>query len=232
MVLITVSPWLIRNRVIFGAYTLAHTAGINLLDGNNPYNDTGSSDFDRANPLLGDLRALPVFLEDLQTEPLPNMFDGKEVERDARARSIAFDYMINNPGRVFSLLPRKFLSLFRTDTEGLYWSVGMMPFSDSLFKAIYRYAIRFSQLYYDLMIILFIVSLPILLRVPIGPQHIGLAIIVLLTFVYLVLFGAPRYHFSMMPWVAIYSGLGAQALLLGTNALQILESTQAPAHPR
>src|SRR5262249_47973427 len=73
--LITVSPWLIRNHNVFGAYTLAHTAGINLLDGNNPYNDTGHSDFnEKVNALLGDL----------QTVPFLNLLDGKEVERDTR----------------------------------------------------------------------------------------------------------------------------------------------------
>src|SRR5262249_25230057 len=110
--IITVSPWLIRNHNVFGAYTLAHTFGINLLDGNNPYNDTGYSDFnEKVNALLGDL----------QTQ---NMFDGKEVERDTRARNIAFDYMMDNPGRVLALLPKKFLALFRSDTEGIYFSMG------------------------------------------------------------------------------------------------------------
>ena len=87
--------------------------------------------------------------------------------------------------------------------------------------------VRLSQLYYYFMIVLFAISLPIVLKLPIRPQHIGLAIIVSLTLVYLVLFGHPRYHFSMMPWVAIYSGLGAQALLLGRSSLRIAESGEA-----
>jgi hypothetical protein len=239
-VLITVSPWLIRNHNIFGAYTLAHTAGINLLDGNNPYNTTGYSNFDdRVNALLGDLQTAPlqnfddrvrVLLGDPQTVPLPNMFDGKEVERDRRARNIAFDYMIHNPGRVFVLLPRKFLGLFRADTEGLYFSMGMMP--GMMLSPLYKYVVRFSQLYYDFMIILFAISLPIVLRLPIGPPHIGLAIIIFLTLVYLVLFVEPRYHFAMMPWIAIYSGLGAQAVLLGRSSLRIAQSGEVPAYPR
>jgi hypothetical protein len=229
MVLITVSPWLIRNHSVFGAYTLAHTGGINLLDGNNPYNDTGGGGFDdKVNALLGDL----------QTVPLQHMFDGKEVERDTRARNIALDYMIHNPGRVFALLPRKLLVLFRNDSEGIAYSMGpvvsMMPSPEGVERRPLRKLaadeapkstlVRFSQLYYFFLIVLFAISLPIVLKLPIRPQHIGLAIIVSLTLVYLVLFANPRYHFSMMPWVAIYSGLGAQALLLGRSSLRIAES--------
>jgi hypothetical protein len=241
MVLITVSPWLIRNHSVFGAYTLAHTGGINLLIGNNPYNTEGDYFSDRVNALLGDL----------QTVPFQNMFDGKEVERDTRAKNIAIDYMIHNPGRVFGLLPRKLLALFEGDTEGLYYSMGMMPGSKSYAgplgtlpralwlppsglegrtKILYKNLVRLSQLYYVLMIALFAISLPIVLKLPIWPQHIGLAIIVSLTLAYLVLYGDPRYHFSMMPWVAIYSGLGAQTLLLGKSSLRIAESGEVPAY--
>jgi hypothetical protein len=242
MVLITVSPWLIRNHSIFGAYRLAHTSGINLLVGNNPYSTGGEPFFtDKVNALLGDL----------QTVPFQNAFEGKEVERDTRAKNIAIDYMIHNPGRVFGLLPRKLLALFKEDGEGLWFSMGMMPGSNfyaapmgTLPRALwlppsalegrtdilYKNISRLCGLYYVLMIALFAISLPIVLKLPIRPQHIGLAIIVSLTLVYLVFVGYPRYHFSMMPWVAIYSGLGAQILLLGKSSLRIAESGEVPAY--
>jgi hypothetical protein len=216
IVLITVSPWLIRNHNIFGAYTLAHTAGIDLLDGNNPYNDTGHHQFnEKVNALLGDLQA--------QIVPFENPFDGKEVERDTRARKIAFHYMIDNPGRVLALLPKKFLALYRFDNEGFILSMGMMPSMmpspEGSTRTLYKNVLQFSQRYYDFLIVLFVISLPMVVKFPLRPQHIGLAIIVSLTLVYLMVFGEPRYHFSMMPWVAIYSGLGAQALLLGKGSL-------------
>jgi hypothetical protein len=242
MVLITVSPWLIRNHRVFGAYTLANTGGINLLAGNNPHHDTGYGNFDdKVNALLGDL----------QTVPFLNMFDGKESERDTRAKNIAIDYMIHNPGRVFGLLPRKLLALFKDDAEGLWYSMGVMPGSKSYAaplgtlpralwsppfslegrtKILYDNLSRLGRLYYVLMVALFAISLPIVLKLPIRPQHIGLAIIVSLTLAHLVLYGAPRYHFSMMPWVAIYSGLGAQTLLLGKSSLRTAESREVPAY--
>jgi hypothetical protein len=226
MVLITVSPWLIRNHSVFGAYTLAHTGGINLLDGNNPYNDTGGGSFDdKVNALLGDL----------QTVPLQHMFDGKEVERDTRARSIALDYDHNQVG---CLRCAEKSGALQNDSEGIAYSMGpvvsMMPSPEGVERRPLRKLaadeapkntlVRLSQLYYYFLIVLFAISLPIVLKLPIRPQHIGLAIIVSLTLFYLVLFGNPRYHFSMMPWVAIYSGLGAQALLLGRSSLRIAES--------
>src|SRR4030095_6419982 len=242
MVLITVSPWLIRNHSVFGAYTLNHTGGLALLVGNNPHHDTGYGTFnDKVNALLGDL----------QTVPYQNAFDGKEVERDTIAKNIAIDYMINNPGRVFGLLPRKLLALFKEDPDGLWNSMGMMPGSNSYAaplgmvpralwrppfglegrtKILYKNLNRLCKLYYVLMIALFAISLPIVLKLPIRPQHIGLAIIVFLTLAYLVFYGDPRYHFPMMPWVAIYSGLGAQILLLGKSSLRIAESGEVPAY--
>ena len=221
MMLITVSPWLIRNHSVFGAYTLAHTAGINLLIGNNPYNDTGEGHFtDEMNALLGDLQIVP--------RDYP--FDGKEVERDTRAKNIAIDYMIHNPGRVFGLWPRKFLVLFKSDTDGFDFSIGNMPGLECGTKILCKTIVRLSKLHYILMIALFAISLPIVLKLPIRPQHIGLAIIVILTLAYLVFSGDPRYHFPMMPWVAIYSGLGVQILFLGKSSLRIAESVEVPAY--
>ena len=47
--------------------------------------------------------------------------------------------------------------------------------------------------------------------------------------VYLVLFGNSRYHFPMMLWVAMYSGLGVQVLLLGKSSLRLSESGEVAA---
>ena len=212
MVLITISPWLIRNYNVFGALTLAHTGGICLLDGNNPYNDTGNSNFsDKVNDLLGDLKTIPF----------ENMFDGKEVERDARARAIAIDYIIQNPGRVLGMLPNKLFSLFRSDVEGFYFSMGMMSGLQGWTKVLYVCVRVFAELYYIFLLLLCAIALPKVLPGPIQPRHVGLAVIVGLTLVYLVLFGNSRYHFPMMTWVSIYSGLGAQAMLVGKNTVTV-----------
>jgi hypothetical protein len=205
MLLLTISPWLIRNYQVFGSFTLAHTAGINLLDGNNPY-ATGNHNFDdNVNALLGDLR----------TSPLEYMFDGKEVERDIRAKSIAMNYIVHNPGRTLSLWPKKFAGLFVSDVDGFYYSMGRMQGLAGQIKVLYIACRIFGELYYVFLIGLFAIALPIALKMPIRPHHVGVAVILSLTLVYLILFGNARYHFPMMPWVAIYSGIGAQVLFFG-----------------
>jgi hypothetical protein len=211
IVLVTISPWLVRNYNVFGAFTLAHTGGINLLAGNNPYNHSGDSTFtEKVNEMLGDLK----------TVPFEYMFDGKEVERDARARNVAIDYMLHNPWQVVALLPKKLFRLFRSDIDGFYFSMGMMPGFQGWTKAVYVCLRVLGELYYILMLLLCAIALPTILPGPIQPRHIGFAVIVTLTLVYLVLFGHARYHFSMMPWVAIYSGLGAQALVAGRKMVR------------
>ena len=112
--ILTVTPWLLRNYHIFGAPTLAHTIGINLLDGNNPYATGGHYMDERVNALLGELK----------TKPLEFMFDGKEVERDRKARDVAMDYMLSHPGNVVALWPRKIVALFLSDVDGFYYSMG------------------------------------------------------------------------------------------------------------
>ena len=49
---------------------------------------------------------------------------------------------------------------------------------------------------------------------------VGLAIIVYFTLISLVLFGNARYHFPIMPWVIIYSGIGGEILLAGRRAIR------------
>jgi 4-amino-4-deoxy-L-arabinose transferase-like glycosyltransferase len=202
MVFLTISPWLVRNYNTFGVFTLAHTGGINLLDGNNPY-ATGRHNFDeKVNALLGDLR----------TEPLEYMWDGKEVERDAKATSLAVDFIIHNPDRVLMLWPRKLVALFLSDVDGFHYSMGMQNAMQGSSRTLYMACRVIGELYYIIVILLFIVSL-IALQKGEKVQLVGLAIVVSFTLIHLILFGNARYHFPMMPWIAIYSGAGGHILL-------------------
>jgi hypothetical protein len=191
-----------------GGATLANTGGINLLDGNNPYANGRHHFTENVNDLLGDLKTIP----------LENMFDGKEVARDARARDVAIEYIVHNPAHIVALLPRKCVSLFLSDSDGIYYSLGMMkrPGGGEVRHVFFARAV--ADLYYALMIVLFLIPLPAILRTKVRREQIGLAIIVYFTVIYLALFGLGRYHFPMMPWLAIYSGIGAWRLLYGKEA--------------
>ena len=201
LVILLAAPWAARNYYVMGAAALSNTGGINLLDGNNPY-ATGSHNYSEdVNELLGDLRMTP------SDYPL----DAKEAPRDARAREIAVDYILHNPGRTLALLPRKFIVLFLSDTEGVYYSLGMMAAGDD--RPVVLAARALAELYYGFVLVLFLVSLPAILKPAIRAQLTGLAIVSFLIVLYLALFGNARYHFPMMPWLAIYAGIGAQRLL-------------------
>jgi hypothetical protein len=129
--------------------------------------------------------------------------------------------MVHNPGRVIMLLPKKLFALFRSDVEGFYFSMGMMSGLQGLTQALYVCLRGFAELYYIVLLVLCAIALPRVLPGPIQPRHIGVAVIVGLALVYLVLFGNSRYHFPMMTWVAMYSGLGAQALLNGNKSVEL-----------
>ena len=199
VVIASVLPWMVRNYVVMGGPTLANTAGIDLLDGNNPYANGGHHFTDQVNDLLGDLKTIP----------LDNVFDGKEVARDARARDLAIDFIAHNPGRFAALVLLKWARLFRWDIDGLDYSLRLM----TLPRHVERPADCVAELYYVFMIILFLVSLPATLRARARRQLLGLAIIVYFTIVYSIVFGGGRFHFPMMPWLAMYSGIGAWRLL-------------------
>ncbi len=211
VLLLTLVPWLVRNYVVVGAPTLAHTAGINLLDGNNPYANGRHNITEDVNAMLGDLKVLKS----------TGWFDGKEVERDRRAREIAIEYILNHPGHVLSLLPRKFFYLFRSDVDGTFYSLGVSDaYREGRYRALYFGSRVIAQLYYIFMIVLFLVSVPVLVRNKVRVQWIGVGIVAYFTLIYLVMFGNARYHFPMMPWLAIYSGVGAQVLLFGRSTLR------------
>jgi hypothetical protein len=205
----TILPWMIRNYVVMGGATLANTAGINLLDGNNPYANGRHHFTENVNDLLGDLKTIP----------LENMFDGKEIARDARARDVAIEYIVHNPTHIIALLPRKCVSLFLSDSDGIHYSLGMMKRPGGGEVRHVFLARAAADLYYALMIVLFLIPLPTILRTKVRREQIGLAIIVYFTIIYLALFGVSRYHFPMMPWLAIYSGIGAWRLLYGRETL-------------
>jgi 4-amino-4-deoxy-L-arabinose transferase-like glycosyltransferase len=206
--ILTILPWMVRNYFVMGTPTLANTAGIDLFDGNNPY-ATGVHNFNvNMNELLGDLKTIP----------LENVFDGKEVARDVRAREVAIDYIHHNPGRVIALLPRKFVGLFRADIEGVYFSLGLLE-PRGLSHRLVAFCARAAQLYYAVMLVLFLSSVPMIIGGGNRPQLIGFAVVLYFTALYLVFFGNYRYHFPMMPWVAIYSGVCAQRLIARKGAI-------------
>ena len=187
--LLTLLPWLNRNSLIMGKPVLSTNGGINLIIGNNPYSK-GAYIWNRE---------LISSLEDKKTE----------VDRDAKAKQLAIDYVIENPVKSISLWPKKLIHLYRFDREGIYWClVGMSRPPAKLIV----FAIKVvSQLFYLFIVALSLISLPTIIRN--GRRYwIGLILIMYFSLIYMVFFGDARFHFPLIPWIAIYSGVGGVVL--------------------
>jgi len=206
MMLAVLAPWAVRNQRVMGKAVLSNIGGIVLMIGNNPYS-TGKQMWDaRVISLLGDLGAD----ED-------HMFDGREVARDTRARQVAVDFIIHHPVRVVSLWPKKFVGLYRSDVEGFYYALGLKNLGKKM-RIVYIGLRVIGETYYLAMLGLWAVSLPVVLRSRRAAYSIGLVVCAYFTAVYLVFTGDPRYHLALIPWIAMYSGIGAAVVLVGEKS--------------
>ena len=201
-VLLVCAPWLVRNYLIFGKPLLSTNGGIVLMIGNNPY-ATGRQIWDEnVRSLLGDLGANEA-----------NLFDGRELAREERAKRVASDYLIQHPGRVLLLWPKKLVATYLSDVDGIYYSLGMVKNRSGPFEAAYLGMRIFAEGYYFAVLALFLFAIPTIVRSNFTGYRIGLYLVLYFTFVYLVYFGNARYHFALMPWIVIYAGIGAERLL-------------------
>jgi 4-amino-4-deoxy-L-arabinose transferase-like glycosyltransferase len=213
MVLAVVAPWIARNYRVFGVPVLSTNGGITLLFGNNPYATGRTPVFGSPNDplaLLGDLDPRDP------TQPFDpkQLFDGREVARDHRARYLALDYIRYHPASVVALWPRKFMVLYRSDVDGFYYTLGLKNDLGRKTRVVYVGLKVIAELYYLVMILLFVFSLPVVLQRGRAANPIGLLICSYFTLLSVVFIGDPRYHLALMPWIAMYSGIGA-AILIG-----------------
>ena len=230
MVFAVLAPWIVRNYRVFGVPVLSTNGGITLLLGNNPY-ATGRT------PVLGDLNETLSLLGDLDPQdprqPFDprQLFDGREIARDHRARQVALDYIRHHPAHAIALWPRKFVVLYRSDVDGFYYTLGLNNDLGQKTSVVYVELKVISELYYLVMFLLFVFALPVVLRRGRTSYAIGLLVCSYFTLLYLVFIGDPRYHLTLVPWVAMYSGIGA-AILIGKGgefrrALYWMEKTDA-----
>jgi 4-amino-4-deoxy-L-arabinose transferase-like glycosyltransferase len=210
MVLAVIAPWIARNYRVLGVPVLSTNGGITLLWGNNPY-ATGRTPIIGAEndtlSLLGDLNPQEPIQLDLR-----RLSDGREVARDARARQVALDYIKHHPARVVALWPKKLVALYRSDVEGFYYTLALKNNVSQKTRVYVGWRV-IGELYYFVVVLLFVVSLPVVLRPRRATYMIGLLVCLYFTLVYLVFIGDPRYHLALMPWIAMYSGIGAATLL-------------------
>ncbi|MGA9408590.1 MAG: glycosyltransferase family 39 protein, partial [Bacteroidota bacterium] len=182
------SPWVIRNYKIYNDVVLSNNDGLNLYIGNGP----------EAN---GTWVAIPWFPEDNNTQD--------EYKLNQTARREAIGYIRTHPLQTLTLMPKKFIALF-DHGDGIFWNIISTGSTSKLTK---RFLWRLDQantIYEIIMFVLLIVSLLFgcwkRLRLGKGNGWPLIGIVVMLYFigVYLVYYGAARYHFPIIPWMMMY----------------------------
>jgi 4-amino-4-deoxy-L-arabinose transferase-like glycosyltransferase len=192
---LTLVPLGVRNRRAFGRFVFVSTnGGINLVIGNMPGAYAPGVFWNR------ELTAL------IRSET-------REVERDARAKAMAIEWMRRHPLATLAALPRKFIALYGADVDGFGWNrAGDERRSMHAAWGPLRLG---SQLYYLAIVALALLSWRHRRRFDGALCGVGPALFIHTTAVYLVFFGGARFHFPLVPWIAGYAAATLAVALEG-----------------
>jgi 4-amino-4-deoxy-L-arabinose transferase-like glycosyltransferase len=192
---LTLVPLGVRNRRAFGRFVFVSTnGGINLVIGNMPGAYAPGVFWNR------ELTAL------IRSET-------REVERDARAKAMAIEWMRRHPLATLAALPRKFIALYGADVDGFGWNrAGDERRSMHAAWGPLRLG---SQLYYLAIVALALLSWRHRRRFDGALYGVGPALFIHTTAVYLVFFGGARFHFPLVPWIAAYAAATLAVALEG-----------------
>jgi len=203
-------PWTVRNYRVFNHLIYVSTNGGKVLYiGNNP-RATGRY----------------IWWEEMTEEIAP----GNEYEQDRRARQAALAYMRSHPRETLRLWPEKLFRLYYRGDEGVRRNIEgqtgvdlylCTPHEQERILASVRgpaavrmrwlrVVSRVSMVYYYAILASAAIGLLVLLRRRrrrgiAFPAH-GLFVIFYFTALHIVTFAGPRYHYPMIPWIAMYSG--------------------------
>jgi hypothetical protein len=183
-------PWTIRNYLVFGEFIFISTnGGGTLLSGNNP---SASGDYTASDALV---------------QQVPNDVAG-QVANDRLATRLALKWIYDNPVKFVILIPKKIWRLWAPDGES-EWSYQAGYKSYENFWLAFRIARVVNQLYYICLILLFLLSVVCFARRrrPLDTYEVtGYALVVYFTLISIVFSGQSRFHYPLMPWIAIYAG--------------------------
>ncbi len=199
LMLAVIAPWTLRNYAVFDEFILVSTnGGTSLLAGNNP-------------SVVGDYKH-----DYSDTDPLfkqAGFSAANQVESDKRARQLAKQWILENPGTFIGLMPKKFFRFWAPDGEAEWGYQAGTPWYDQYAKW-FRSARIINQVYYFILLGGFAVATWKLLRTPAKPElYYGLAIAAFFTLISLVFSGQSRYHFPVMPFVLAYAAwIGSEVL--------------------
>ena len=186
---LVIVPWTVRNYLVFGEFVLISTnGGGTLLSGNNP---TAWGDYTEDDPLV---------------RQVPSDVAG-QVANDRLARSLALQWIENNPHAFAILVPKKVWRLWAPDGEAEWcYQAGFDGYER--YWMLFRLVRVLNQLYYTCLIVIFTISTIFFIRRrgALSPCAVtGYALAAYFTLISIVFSGQSRFHFPLMPWIAMYA---------------------------
>jgi 4-amino-4-deoxy-L-arabinose transferase-like glycosyltransferase len=186
---LVIAPWAVRNHRVFDAFVpISTNGGVNLWIGNNP-KATGAYNYPTA-----------------RTNPL-YMTEG-ELARDRLGREFGWYFIRNERARFLTLAIPKFAYTFGSDVSA--FQLEGIPRGVEPAVSACRLPARVAQSYYALIWLGFVLALVTfrrsIFRAPPAGGTPPAALLIwpaALTLVYLVFFGAGRFHLPMVPFMAV-----------------------------
>jgi hypothetical protein len=186
---VVILPWSARNYRVFHEIILVSTnGGLTLLSANNP---SAQGDYTPNDPLVAQV---------------PHGVS-EQVAADHLATSLALQWLRQHPGAGLALVPKKIWRLWAPDGEGEWAYQSGYPAYDK-YSAIFRGLRFFNQAYYFGLLLACLLSMYYLSK---GAQMAraeavtGYTLILYTTAISIIFSGQSRFHFFVMPWIAMYA---------------------------
>lgn len=185
--LLVIAPWLIRNTMQFGAPTVSTNTGINLYMGNNPQ-ATGAYKAGIPDTLMA--------------------VSADETKYNDLAFSLAVDHIAQSPSKFLQRIPVKIAHVFRSEGELLVWA-----FHPNIRDRTDSFAEKYRNLPLSLTIGVNFFYVCILVAGFAGMLHfrkddvttLSLLFVGILLLTHGVFFGGSRFHFLLMPPMALFT---------------------------
>ncbi|MBN1577898.1 MAG: glycosyltransferase family 39 protein [Chitinispirillaceae bacterium] len=184
-VIITLTPWILRNKQQFGAYIISTNGGQNLYVGNNPKARGGYYDVPR--------------------ESHPEL----PIDREFKRKAVSF--IVNNPAAVMKLIPKKIAYLFSLESASaiLLHFKGKMP-DDRSYADACRMTPVWLLVVFNLPYVLVVVG-AVWASFLLYTRMIFLREIIIITLfwaaIHCVYFGASRFHYPLLPLFTLAASL-------------------------
>jgi hypothetical protein len=130
-----------------------------------------------------------------------------ELTESKRAGEYAKNYILMHPVKVALLLPAKLFYQYASDVDGLSSNLAGIPVENRAARTVLKAARVYSQLIYSVIMFVFIVVVSIKIReagVRILLAYPAIVFAGYFFVMYLPFFGAPRFHYVMMPGIILF----------------------------